>query len=199
MVCVYSTRSPYTPQSGSVHRFADLLVRLDEITAAATPFLEALWEYRRNGRPGYPLKPLMRAYAVSFLRNLPHTNALVRWLQEDPELRSLCGFGDALPHRTTFNRFIKRVARYQRHLEPIMEVLGNRIKTILPDLGDTVAVDSTAVRTHSNPNRKVVSDPRPAGASNTRQRPRRAARSISLATRSMRWPMLSTAYHWPRW
>ena len=29
----------------------------------------------------------------------------------------------------------------------------------MPGLGDEVAVDSTAVRTHSNPNRKHVSDP----------------------------------------
>ena len=34
-----------------------------------------------------------------------------------------------------------------------------RLRELLPDLGDTVAVDSTTVRSHSNPNRRVISDP----------------------------------------
>lgn len=33
------------------------------------------------------------------------------------------------------------------------------LKQLLPDLGDVVAVDSTTVRSHSNPNRRQISDP----------------------------------------
>ena len=39
-----------------------------------------------------------------------------------------------------------------------MADVTDRLKEWLPDLGDEVAVDSTAVRAHSNPNRKHVSD-----------------------------------------
>ena len=70
-----------------------------------------LQDYRPTGRPGYPLRALWRAYAASFFLNLPHTNALIRALEVDQDLRRLCGFHD-LPHRTTFNRFIRRLSRH---------------------------------------------------------------------------------------
>ena len=69
--------------------------------------LVRLQEYRPTGRQGYPLKALWRAYVGSFVLNLAHTNALIRRLEDDADFRTLCGFGD-LPHRRTFNRFIRR-------------------------------------------------------------------------------------------
>ena len=47
---------------------------------------------RPVGRQGYPLRALWRAYLLSFLLNLPHTNALIRRLHADTELRRLCGY-----------------------------------------------------------------------------------------------------------
>ena len=90
--------------------------------------------------------------------HFPHTNSLIRLLKEDPELRATCGFGDVLPHRTTFNRFIRRLSHHADLAEVVMSSLTDRLKAELPDLGEEVAVDSTAVRTHSNPNRKTISD-----------------------------------------
>ena len=75
--------------------------------------LARLQEYRPTGRQGYPLKALWRAYVGSFVLNLPHTNALIRRLEDDDGFRHLCGFG-TLPHRTTFNRFILRLSRPPR-------------------------------------------------------------------------------------
>ena len=135
---------------------------MDEITAVSQLLIEKLWAYRKNARPGYPLKSLWRAYTASFLLNLPHTNALIRRLQEDAELRSICGFGDILPHRTTFNRFIQRLSHHADLVEAILVGLTDRLHEILPDLGETVAVDATTIRSHSNPNRrkgKRISDP----------------------------------------
>ena len=40
-----------------------------------------------------------------------------------------------------------------------MAELTRQLRAALPGFGDRVAVDSTTVRTHSNPNRKLVSDP----------------------------------------
>ena len=37
--------------------------------------------------------------------------------------------------------------------------LTHQLKTLLPDLGREVAVDSTTVRSHCNPNRRRISDP----------------------------------------
>ncbi len=137
---------------------------LDEIGRAlddvdATQLLFALHLRRTTGRLGYSLRCLWRAYLASFLLNLPHTNALIRRLEDDPALRHICGFGKAIPGRRTFNRFILRLSEHTEDVETALASLTDRLKKELPDLGDTVAIDSTVVRTHGNPNRKILSDP----------------------------------------
>ena len=112
-----------------------------------------------NGSPGYPINALWRAYATSFILNLPHTNALIRRLQDDQRLRLICGFHGQLPHRTTFNRFVRHVSNYPVLLEQTLTSLTAKLKELLPGLGNFVAVDSTVVKSHSNPNRTVIRDP----------------------------------------
>ena len=124
----------------------------------ATSVLERLQEYRWTGRQGYPLRTMWRAYLASFVLNLPHTNALIRRLHEDPELRRICGFGDSLPHRSTFNRFISRLGYHRDLVGQCMAPMTTALKARLPGFGDIVAVDSTTVRTHSNPERQELSD-----------------------------------------
>ena len=108
--------------------------------------LVRLQEYRPTGRQGYPLKALWRAYVGSFVLNLPHTNALIRRLEDEPEFRSICGFVGSLPHRTTFNRFIQRLSRHADLVEAAFADLTRHLKMLIPDLGNEVAVDSTTVR-----------------------------------------------------
>ena len=125
----------------------------------ARDLIQHLEDHRHNGRPGYPVDAMWRAYLASFFLNLAHTNDLIRRLHGDGELRAVCGFIGPLPHRRTFNRFIRTLSRHHQMVEACsMKVLG-RLREWLPDLGQEVAVDSTVVRTHSCPNRKRVSDP----------------------------------------
>ena len=123
------------------------------------PLCERLKYYRRNGRPGYPVRALWRAYVASFVLNLPHTNALIRLLDDSPALRVVCGFSGPLPHRTTFNRFIQRLSHHSDLVEAVVTGLTDKLRQYLPDLGNEVAVDSTTVRSHANPNRRHLSDP----------------------------------------
>ena len=132
-------------------------------TIDASALLARLQEYRWvggrwRGRRGYPVSALWRAYVVSFILNLPNTNALIRRLHEDPQLRLLCGFSGALPHRSNFNRFISRLNSHEDLVAGCLTSLTDRLSSTLPGFGEKVAVDSTVVRTHSNPNRRVVSD-----------------------------------------
>ena len=161
MASVHSTRNGLGPQPLGADGLWDLRAVLDTAQEAASPLLARLWAYRWNARPGYPLRALWRSYVASFHLNLPHTNALIRRLQDDSELRSMCGFGDRLPHRSTFNRFIQRLSYHPDLVESALTSVTNKLKEHLPDLGETVAVDGTTVRTHSNPNRrrKGISDP----------------------------------------
>ena len=94
----------------------------------------------------------------SFILDMDSTNDLIRRLEDDLEFRLLCGFGRNLPHRTTFNRFVRRLESHRDLVEECLAQLTDRLKGALPGFGEKVAVDSTVVRTNANPNRKVVSD-----------------------------------------
>ena len=134
----------------------DLRAILEQLDYQA--LYDHLESHRWNGRPGYPARTMWRAYCASFILNLPSTNALIRRLHWDSDLRALCGFA-VLPSRRTFNRFIRRLSHHSDLVEAAMVRVTDRLKEHLPDLGDVVAVDSTAVKTHANPNRKTPSDP----------------------------------------
>ena len=140
------------PQDSCHSELAAVFSSLDDAA-----LLARLQQYRPTGRQGYPLKALWRAYVGSFILNLPHTNALIRRLEDDDDFRALCGF-KGLPHRTTFNRFIRRLSHHADLVEAVFAKLTGELKAMLPDLGNEVAVDSTTVRSHCNPNRKRVSD-----------------------------------------
>ena len=156
MVYLHFSESLPTTQASPGH--LELKSILDTIDAA--PLLDRLEEYRGAGagRKGYGPKSLMFAYLASFVLDLPSTAALVRRLQDDAELRIICGLSKA-PHRTTFSKFVTRLTRHQDLIEKCLASLTDKLADALPGFGQTVAIDSTVVSTHSNPNRKTVSDP----------------------------------------
>ena len=114
------------------------------------PILARLQSHRWTGRPGHSLGALWRAYVASYYLHLPHTNALIRRLQDDEALRNACGF-DELPSRWTFNRFFIRLSEHSDLVHDALDALTDVVATYVPDFGKTVAVDSTTVRTHANP------------------------------------------------
>ena len=127
--------------------------------ARAPRLVSHLKAHRYRGRHGYPVLAMWRAYLASFVLNLPSTNALIRRLQDDAKLRTLCGLPRRLPHRRTFNKFIRQLSDHPELVEQCLASLTDRLKARLPGLGDELAVDSTVVRTHANPNRRTITDP----------------------------------------
>ena len=112
------------------------------------------------GRFGYPLESLLRAVIASYYLHLKNTAQLVRRLQDDPILAITCGFDPRdIPHRTTFSRFMGKLTKYQNILDKFIASVTSEIKTFIPEFGQVVSVDSTPVRTHSNPDKKTISDP----------------------------------------
>ena len=98
MASVHSTMTPPPAQAGGGGGLVGFVSQiLDAVDARQ--ILRQLGQYRLRGRKGYSLDALWRAYLVTFILNLPHTNGLIRCLQQYPELRRLCGF-EQLPHRT---------------------------------------------------------------------------------------------------
>lgn len=150
----YHNKSGATPQSPRLAELKAIFAAGDD-----TAILARLQAYRPTGRPGYPLRALWRAYLASFCLNLGNANCLIRLLEDSPSLRELCGLDGPFPVRRTFNRFIRRLADHADLVADALAGVTERIKELLPDLGQQVVVDSTAIRSHSNPKRKAVSDP----------------------------------------
>jgi len=109
---------------------------------------------------GYLMESVWKAYMLSFILDMDCTNDLVRKLEENPSFAEACGFDmdKPLPSRWTFNRMIKRLALYPEIIETLLDKAVNQLQQKLPGFGETVAVDSTPVRSHSNPSKKVKSD-----------------------------------------
>lgn len=112
------------------------------------------------GRSGYPIGVMLRAYLASYFLNMRNTNSLIRRLQEDVVLREICGFSisEPLPHRVTFNRFMDRLELHQDLIQWCIDQVLNKLHEILPNFGSIVAVDATDVHSHSDCDRKPVSD-----------------------------------------
>ena len=112
------------------------------------------------GRPGYLLEPLLKGVLASYYLGLKSTAHIVRRLQEDTILAVTCGFDPRdIPHRSTFSRFKKKLSRYQDLVNQCLDQMTTELKSLLPRFGEVIAVDSTPVCSHSNPNKKPVSDP----------------------------------------
>lgn len=112
------------------------------------------------GRSGYPIGVMLRAYLASYFLNMRNTNNLIRRLQEDAALREICGFSslEPLPHRVTFNRFMARLELHQDLIQWCIDQVLTKLHKILPDFGTIVAIDATDVHSHSDCDRKPVSD-----------------------------------------
>ena len=150
--CSKPVKALLSPQSG----YAFLASILDQIEVA--PIVSAMSGDRTMGRPGYHVEAMLRAILSKYLLSIRYTNQLVVRLENSARLREICGF-EQVPTESTFSRFQSRLGGQTELLKEEVAALVLRCKEWLPDLGAISAIDSTAVETFSNPNRKIISDP----------------------------------------
>ena len=105
--------------------------------------------------------PIVRAHFLAFIHpsKIESITALHRTLDNDATFRDAAGFSGSLPSRSTFSRAFREMARFPELVERATVELVKALKTILPDLGREIAVDSTPVKSNSNPNFEPPSDP----------------------------------------
>jgi IS5 family transposase len=123
-------------------------------------FRSYLYRTAHQVRAGYLMESLWKAYLLSFILNMDCTNDLIRNLEENPGFAEICGFNmdKPLPSRWTFDRLITRFACRTEMIEKLLDKTVSQLQQKLPEFGITVAVDSTPVRSHSNPSKKAWSD-----------------------------------------
>ena len=108
----------------------------------------------RTGRPAFPARALLRAFLSKHILNLEYNKDLAAWLQRDPELREVCGFGDDTPSASTLSRFYKRLIPHTEELEQCFSAITKALRPYLPGLGKSVAIDSTDIEAWANGMRK---------------------------------------------
>ena len=124
--------------------------------------VEALEERRRNGRHGFSQRAMWRAWLTRYVLGIKYATELVKRLQEDERLADVCGFEEGqTPTETAISRFHCRLnePEYTDLVEQAFNAITEELREELPGLGDEISLDSTAVESFSNPNRKTISDP----------------------------------------
>ena len=154
--CKSSSAHTQPPKSGYgfIAATLDAIENLPEVQT----FLDEMHDLRRNTRPGYPPRSMLRAYCLKFLLNERFNVDLIQRLHDSYRLRQLCGFKSEVPSESSFSRFFKHLSDRAELIEQGITSLVNHLHDHLPDTGDVVAIDSTDIEAYANPNRSAVID-----------------------------------------
>jgi len=110
----------------------------------AEPLLHVLEAQHTQGRGGYAPRVLWACLVAGIVYHIPTIAELRRHLEANPHLRLVCGLGSAqAPSAATFTRFLQRLVRAHEYVDQLFTTLVQALAVYLPDLGQSVAVDST--------------------------------------------------------
>ena len=99
-----------------------------------------------TGRPGYGPQVLFRAYLATFVLNTPSISAGLRAIADHPSLADAVG---GTPTKYAVCRFIAKLKDTDL-MQRIMAIVSESLLEMLPDLGETVALDSSDVKAYSS-------------------------------------------------
>lgn len=130
--------------------FADLRALFDALPDDA--LLASLQETRHTGRPGYAIPVVWRTLVASFYLNLTHDTDLVRALESNPLLASVCGIGspDDVPSVFAIGRFRRKLTDFREAVSDVLVSSVNSLRDRLPNFGETIAFDATDVKAWAN-------------------------------------------------
>lgn len=120
-------------------------------------------ESQRNGRRNhYPLRVLWQSLIAGKVYGIPTVNGLIRELRRNGSLRRLLGIESVedVPNPWQFSRFIKKLSRPEnaKLIRDVFDSAVGSLRELLPDLGDSIAIDGTAIRSWCNRFAKELSD-----------------------------------------
>lgn len=125
------------------------------------PLLARLDRRRGRGRRGYPLRVMMQAVIAAWVYNLHSMAELRRELRRNGSLRILVGIQSVarVPSEDALSRFFTRLAALGEEVDQLHARLIGQIRELNPEVGQHVAIDSTAINAWANGNRKEPADP----------------------------------------
>ena len=135
-----------------------LVVILEALPAER--LLSVLENEHWTGRKGYPARGMWSAIIAGVLNQANSLSDVIRLLKRDKDTRLVCGFSlDDIPDHDALRRFLKKLVKHADLLDKCFSDLVSEARGALPGFGDTLAVDATDIKAHSNGHRKTPSDP----------------------------------------
>lgn len=99
-----------------------------------------------TGRPGYGPEVLFRAYLATFVLNSSSISAGLRSVADVPALAEAVG---GTPTKYAVSRFIAKL-KDTEIMGQVMAIVSTRLRELVPDIGDVVAVDSSDIKAWSS-------------------------------------------------
>lgn len=99
-----------------------------------------------TGRRGYGVCALWNSYIASFVLGTASISAALRRIEDDPRIAEVVG---GTPSKFAMSRFIAKLKDQAGAVEQCMNHVTNLLREILPDVGATVALDSTDIKSWS--------------------------------------------------
>lgn len=120
-------------------------------------------ERRRKGRRNrYPVRMLWQSLIAAKVYGIPTTNGLIRELNRNESLRKVVGIKHAglVPKPWQFSRLLGKLSMPENlvMLKTIFDKAVSKLKDLLPDLGQSLAIDGTEVSSWCNRYAKDKSD-----------------------------------------
>ena len=136
------------------HRLVKVLDSL-----SADVLIAKLNRERNRRRDKYPYRMLWNTLIAGKVYGIATISGLVRELSRNPALREICGVKD-MPRAYHYSRFITKLAKAENQelLLAIFHGAVEELKELLPDLGESVAVDGTGISSRCNRYAKEKSD-----------------------------------------
>lgn len=116
-------------------------------------FMQHLENERGNGRDDYPIRAMWNSILAGIVFEHKTTASLRRELSRNGQLRSMCGFKNChVPPPWVYSRFFNKLLEdeHKEYIEEIFNKLIRELKELLPDFGETLAVDGKAIDSFAN-------------------------------------------------
>ncbi len=127
----------------------------------AEKLIAALEREHSTGRKGYSVRGMWAAFICGLLRGCESLADIVRLLDRDKELRTVCGFvgRDNVPGEDALGRFMRKLVLHGDLVQECFEGLVEALRKTLPGFGQKLVTDSTEIRAYSNGHHTKRSDP----------------------------------------
>jgi hypothetical protein len=113
------------------------------------PLLQSLRDARGNGRDDYPVEVLWGTLVLAIALRHQSTDACLEELKRNPALRLLIGVEaeDEVPEADNMSRFLARLGEepHLGHLRAVFDAMVRRLGSVVGDLGNDTAGDSTGL------------------------------------------------------